>query len=183
MLFYLLPIVDIVVIDYYFHQFLHSWEGVSLSGLVNYFSSTYMSSSFRLVDLLDILLPFLQVVDIRLPFILQEAFQVQSFINLIVQVLSFLIITIGAVVPFKVVLILETLSVAFVIAGFSFIRALDLLNVSSSYLKVFLLLVNLVFYILIYKDLDTIFCSLIRVLVYKNFNFLKLFIRDLNVVL
>ena len=45
----------------------------------------------------------------------------------------------------KVVLTLGTSSVAFAIAGLSFVRALDLLNVFSLRLEVFLLLLDLVF--------------------------------------
>jgi len=82
----------------------------------------------------------------------------------------------------EVILILGALSVAFVIAEFSFARILNLLNISSSYLKVFLLLLNLVLYIFIYKDFDTISCSLVRVLAYKDFDFLEPFVRNLYVI-
>jgi len=91
-------------------------------------------------------------------------------------------VAIKAVVSSEAVLTLGTSSVAFVVAGLSFAGVLDLLNVLSSCLKVFLLLLDLVFCIFVYKNLDTVSRSLIRVLVYKDFDFLELFVRNLGVV-
>ena len=82
----------------------------------------------------------------------------------------------------EAVLILGTPSAAFAVAEFSFARTLDLLNIFSSYLEVFLLLLDLVFRIFIYKDFDTISYSLVGVLAYKDFDFLKLLVRNLGAI-
>jgi hypothetical protein len=78
--------------------------------------------------------------------------------------------------------ILTPSSIVVIPASLSFAGVLNPLNIFSSSLEVVLLLLNPILDVFIRKDLDAIVICLIGVLVRKDLNFLKLFIRDLAVV-
>jgi hypothetical protein len=82
----------------------------------------------------------------------------------------------------KTVLILFPFPIVVVLTRFSFARALNPLNIFPSNLEVVLLLLNPIFNVFVYEDLDTIVVRLVRVLVREDFDFLKLFVRNLAIV-
>jgi len=69
-----------------------------------------------------------------------------------------------------------------ILAGFTFVKALDLSDIPSSSLEVVLLLFNFILSVLAYKNLSTIIARLVKVLVYKDFDLLELFFRDLGII-
>ena len=90
----------------------------------------------------------------------------------------------GAVVAIRLLIVLAFFSffTLGIFAGFAFVRALDLSDVFSSSLEIILLLFNFILSVLAYENLGAIIAYLVRVLVYKDFNLLKLFFRDLGIV-
>jgi len=82
---------------------------------------------------------------------------------------------IRAVVPIKVILISFPFAIITIFAVFTIIQVYSLLNVLPLYLEVVLLLLDFIFRILTYKSLDAIVTRLVKKLVYKDFDFLKLF--------
>jgi len=55
----LLLITDIIIINHFFNQLLHSWEGIHLLGLCKSLNLAYMSFKLRLINLLNVLFSFI----------------------------------------------------------------------------------------------------------------------------
>ena len=91
---------------------------------------------------------------------------------------------VGTIVAIKLLTVLALFSLFTLgtLAGFTFIRALDPSDIFSSSLKIILLPLNFILSVLVYKNLGTIIAYLVRILIYKDFDLLKLFFRNLGIV-
>jgi len=98
------------------------------------------------------------------------------------SVVSVRVVGAAVAVRLLIVLTLFSLFALVILAGFTFIRVLDLSDVFSSSLKIVLLLFNFILSVLVYENLGTIIARLVRVLVYKDFNLLELFFRNLRII-
>jgi len=91
---------------------------------------------------------------------------------------------VGAIVAVRLLIVLALFSffILAILASLTFVRALDLSDVFSSSLEIVLLPFNLILSISAYKNLGTIITRLTGVLVYKDFDLLKPFFRNLRVI-
>ena len=91
---------------------------------------------------------------------------------------------VGVIVAVRLLTVLALFSffILAILASLTFVRALDLSDVFSSSLEIILLLLDFILSVLVYKNLGTIITYLVRVLVYKDFNLLELFFRNLGIV-
>ena len=90
----------------------------------------------------------------------------------------------GAIVAVRLLIVLALFSLftLAILAGLTFVRALDLSDVFSSSLEIVLLPLDFILSVLVYKNLGTIIAYLVGVLVYKDFDLLELFLRNLGIV-